>query len=100
MASSGVRNATDQQNGQHCGHANGDQGHQNPISVGTIVRSTCQTWLGRLALTVRPKGLGFWDCGDGGRTGFSLRIDVELPKNCATSIQKGTNPCFWSVYAG
>ena len=43
--------ATHQQNGQHWGNANGNHGAQKPTDVGTAVRSTCQTWLGRFAVT-------------------------------------------------
>ena len=35
--------ASHQQNGQHCGNANGDHDVQKPAEVGTVVRSTCQT---------------------------------------------------------
>jgi hypothetical protein len=46
--------ATHQQNGQHCGKAKGSQVVQKPVAVDTVVRSTCQTWFGRLAVTTRP----------------------------------------------
>ena len=39
-----------QQNGHRCGSANGSQAVQKPETVGTMVRSTCQTWLGYLAV--------------------------------------------------
>jgi hypothetical protein len=45
--------ASHQQNGQHCGSANGTHGAQKPAPVGTVVRSTCQTWFGSLAVTTR-----------------------------------------------
>ena len=44
-----------QQNGQHCGGANGNQGAQKPAPVGTVVRSMCQTWFTRLAVTTRSR---------------------------------------------
>ena len=53
--------ATHQQNGQHWGSANGSHGAQKPADVGTTVRSTCQTWLGRLAVF-------FYDPTDRGHT--------------------------------
>jgi hypothetical protein len=46
-------NASHQPKGQYCGRANGNYEHHIPICVGTIVKSTCQTWLGRLAVTRR-----------------------------------------------
>ena len=45
--------ATHQQNGRHWGKAKGSHGVQKPSDVGTAVRSTCQTWLGCLAVTTR-----------------------------------------------
>jgi hypothetical protein len=33
-------------------------GDEKPVEVGTVVRSTCQTWLGRLAVTRRAEGMG------------------------------------------
>ena len=44
--------ATHQQKGQRCGRAKGSHVTQNP-PIGTVVRSTCQTWLGYLAVTMR-----------------------------------------------
>src|SRR6516165_10470920 len=52
--------ATHQQKGQHCGNANGSQGTQKPAAVGTTVRSTCQTWLGRSAVTRRKNDVVEW----------------------------------------
>ena len=50
--------ATHQQNGQHWGSEKGNQVVQNPPAIGTAVRSTCHTWLGRLAVTTRPVAVG------------------------------------------
>ena len=69
---------TDQQNGHHWGNANGNHGAQKPTDVGTTVRSTCQTWLGRLAVTTRVHGAASpgSDCG----FSFKIRPTVVTPK--------------------
>src|SRR5689334_9769905 len=48
-----ITTATHQQNGQRWGSAKGSQEVQNPEPIGIVVRSTCHTWLGRLAVTRR-----------------------------------------------
>ena len=70
--------ATHQQNGQHWGNANGNQGAQKPADVGTAVRSTCQTWLGCLAVTTRVLGgsSAGLDCG----SSFKIRPTVVTPR--------------------
>jgi hypothetical protein len=48
---------------QHWGKAKGSQEAQKPNWVGTKVKSTCQTWLIRLAVTIRlaaSEGLLAW----------------------------------------
>jgi len=74
--------AIHQQNGQTWGNENGSQAVQKPEPMGATVRSTCQTWLGRLAVTSRTGasaatraagvsvGLGF------GVLAFSIRPTV------------------------
>src|SRR5262249_50288077 len=65
-----ITTATHQQNGQRWGSAKGSQEVQKPEPIGIVVRSTCHTWLGRLAVTHRSPsrragssaGAGF--CGD------------------------------------
>src|SRR5512144_1882449 len=56
--------ATHRQKGHTCGLAKGTQGIQKPSAVGTVVKSTCQTWSGWRAVTTRDsirgakRGLG------------------------------------------
>src|ERR1043165_5609762 len=44
-----------QQNGQRCGSEYGIHGTQKPLTIGTTVRSTCQRWFGRFAVTTLPE---------------------------------------------
>ena len=81
--------ATHQQNGQHCGRANGNQEAQKPDTIGTVVRSRCQTWLGFLAVTTRPVETS--DCLATGRGG-SLNIRP-------TVVALRCNPARASVWA-
>ena len=69
------------QNGQHCGSVKGSHGVQKP-PVGTTVRSTCQTWLGYLAVTTRSLPLASGTAAGGFWQGSSLRIrcTVVTPK--------------------
>ena len=80
--------ATHQQNGQHWGNANGNHGAQKPNDVGTAVRSTCQTWLGRFAVTTRVDGAASPRPGCG--SSFKIRPTVVTP---------GCNPARHSVSA-
>jgi hypothetical protein len=70
--------ATHQQNGQHWGSANGNHGAQKPTEVGTAVRSTCQTWLGLLAVTTRMDGAASPGLGSG--SSFNIRPTVVTPR--------------------
>ena len=49
----GTATATHQQNGQRWGTAHGRHDVRSPAPVGTVVRSTCQTWFGERARTRR-----------------------------------------------
>ena len=75
---------THQQNGQPCGSVNGNQVVQNPPFVGTTVMSTCQTWFGYLAVTIRPD-LVFCT------SGFELAL-VSVVVLFAASIKEGLGP--------
>ena len=71
--------ATHQQNGQRCGKDRGNHEIQNPPIVGTVVRSRCQTWFGRFAVTALGVGRRL-DLGFGIGAGFSMRRTVVAPR--------------------
>ena len=60
------------------GGVNGNHGAQKPADVGTAVRSTCQTWLGRFAVTMRVDGAA--PSGRGGGVSFKIRPTVVTPR--------------------
>ena len=68
-----------------CGRAKGNQGAQKPPR-GKTVRSTCQRWFGRLAVTIRDV-LASMACSAGASAGpgllgvaFSMRPTVVTPR--------------------
>src|SRR5258708_576696 len=86
--------AIHQQKGQPCGKANGNHAHQKPSRIGTVVKSTCQTWLGRFAVTTRPDAVG----ASGRRVldfGFSFRMRPIVVAHRRSPARASTSASFF-----
>ena len=84
--------ATHQQKGQHYGKANGSQVVQKPPLIGTAVKSTCQTWFGRLAVTTRPVAVS--DV----RNGWDAEVSCSMRPTVVGARCKPARASTWAIF--